>query len=386
MPVQPTCSRRAMHASIILSIALTTAVTAAPLRAAYTFSDLYLVQPPSPNETTGWRLSQSATGGQIVGFHRGPATGQNDRAALWTPSATTGIELNPAGFTRSQAYSASLDRQVGFAAVGTGASHAMLWSGSAASAVDLNPIGYSHSQANATNGPRQVGFANITSRDHAMVWSGSAASAVDLHPDGYRTSGATAVDATNVVGFAEFTDGAFHAQLWPSEGASSAINLHPLANYDTSFAHGVGGGQQVGIGKHTASGQLRALLWSGSAESVVGLHPAGTAYDFSWVNATNGSLQVGYARLASSSLNRALVWSGSADSVVSLHSTLPGGFLESYGLSIDSTGTIYGMALDNQINWHAVKWTFVPEPAGLAAIALALVGMSSRRPRDLVAP
>jgi hypothetical protein len=372
-----------LELTVLLVLLLT---TSARLDAAYTFTDLYLVQRPAPPETTVFTLGQSAMGGNVVGWHYGSASGQNDRAILCTPGAPAGIELNPAGYTRSQAWSSSLGQQVGMAAVGSGPSHAMLWNGSAASAVDLHPAGYSDSRATGTSGARQAGYASMQSYGHAMVWSGSAASAVDLHPTGYLTSGATDVDATTVVGGAEFPSddfNHFHAMLWSSASAASAVDLHPLSNYTSSHAYGVGGGQQVGIGEHTATGELRALLWSGSAGSVIELHPNGTTYDSSWANATNGTSQVGYVRVAPDIAYRAAVWTGSADSFVLLHSSLPANWVESYALSIDANGTIYGLALDNQVRWHAVEWTFVPEPA--CAMVFAYFGMiaAPRRYRRL---
>ena len=42
---------------------------------------------------------QIAAGGQVVGFGYGSLTGGNHHALLWTPSATSGIDLNPSGFT-----------------------------------------------------------------------------------------------------------------------------------------------------------------------------------------------------------------------------------------------------------------------------------------------
>jgi hypothetical protein len=60
----------------------------------------------------------------------------------------------------------------------------LLWSGSADSAVDLNPAGFAYSYANEVRDGKQVGYGSGTStggNSHALLWSGSAASAVDLH-------------------------------------------------------------------------------------------------------------------------------------------------------------------------------------------------------------
>ena len=94
---------------------------------------------------------------------------------------------------------------------------------------------------------------------------------------------------------------------------------------------------------------VHALLWSGTAESCVDLHPsvgsAGTA-----ALAVSGGQQVGYGGVGSEI--HALVWSGTADSVVDLHAYLPDGYFWSEATGIDSTGVIVGHA-----DWYcAVMW------------------------------
>src|SRR5438094_7843023 len=58
----------------------------------------------------------------------------------------------------------------------------------------------------------------------------------------------------------------------------SFIDLHPAALADSSMGTGIGDGQQVGVG-NSDTGGVTALLWSGSAATVVDLRPAsfGTA-------------------------------------------------------------------------------------------------------------
>jgi hypothetical protein len=53
------------------------------------------------------------------------------------------------------------------------------------------------------------------------------------------------------------------------------VDLTP-SGFDTSVAEGAGGGQQAGFGSGPATGSHdHALLWTGSATSVVNLHPSG---------------------------------------------------------------------------------------------------------------
>src|SRR2546425_8460222 len=65
---------------------------------------------------------------------------------------------------------------------------------------------------------------------------------------------------------------------WSQAGTLSfvAIDLHP-DGFAYSEAVGTFGGQQVGYGILN-TGYAHALLWSGSAASVVDLHPAGLIY------------------------------------------------------------------------------------------------------------
>src|SRR4051794_37298081 len=62
------------------------------------------------------------------------------------------------------------------------------------------------------------------------------------------------------------------APLWsPPSGA--AVNLHP-DGFTWSQALGISGSGsvQVGYGGHIASGQVRAILWNGTAASAIDLH------------------------------------------------------------------------------------------------------------------
>jgi hypothetical protein len=104
----------------------------------------------------------------------------------------TAIDLNPSGFTSSQAFGVADGQQVGFASgPATGGAQAILWTGTAASAVNLNPsgLGLPLSTAwGAANG-QQVGYAFHSNDNHAILWTGTAASAVDLTPSGFIQAG-----------------------------------------------------------------------------------------------------------------------------------------------------------------------------------------------------
>jgi len=81
------------------------------------------------------------------------------RAALWSGSAGTWVNLNPAGAAYSGARGVYQGHQVGFAWFGDdgGNAHAGMWTGTAASWVDLNPSGATDSCAQGVSGGQQVG-------------------------------------------------------------------------------------------------------------------------------------------------------------------------------------------------------------------------------------
>ena len=198
---------------------------------------------------------------------------------------------------------------------------------------------------------------------HPFMWSGSAASAVDLTPFGlgFGAGNALGTDGLQQVGYGQQLLGfsAFsvpYAVVW-SGTAASAVNLNPAGSFE-SQAKAVLNGQQVGY----AFSPHRAILWTGSAASAQELNPAG--FISSEANATNGLQQVGFG-LVMSAMNvptrsHALVWSGSANSVIDLNQFMPIGFTESAATGIDLAGNIVGWASKgshfNPANVHAVMW------------------------------
>lgn len=97
------------------------------------------------------------------------------------------VDLTPSGFTAT-AEGVSNGQQAGYGNVLNSYAHALLWSGSAASAVDLNPAGFTQSFAYGVSGGQQIGWGSGAATGdvaHALLWSGTAASAVDLNPSGF---------------------------------------------------------------------------------------------------------------------------------------------------------------------------------------------------------
>jgi hypothetical protein len=122
------------------------------------------------------------------------------RASLWSGTADSWVDLNPAGSTSSYAFAASAGQQAGYAVVGE-AYRASLWSGTADSWVDLNPAGSTGSIAFAASAGQQVGFAVVDGVYRACLWSGTADSWVDLsaflHAE-FLSSAATGISSDGV--------------------------------------------------------------------------------------------------------------------------------------------------------------------------------------------
>ncbi len=156
----------------------------------------------------------------------GNASFTSIQAGLWTGTASSWVDLNPTGASRSQAWGVCNGQQVGSATFPTGPydnyTHAALWNGSAVGWTDLNPSGVLGSEALGTSGDEQVGdTTDANGHSHAALWRGSAASWADLSallPSGvYSNSGATGVytsgGSTWVVGYA-YNSSTTDAFLW----------------------------------------------------------------------------------------------------------------------------------------------------------------------------
>ena len=141
---------------------------------------------------------------------------------------------------------------------------------------------------------------------------------------------------------------------------------------NASIAYGVGGGVQVG---YVNKGQAVAVLWRGTRQSQVSLHPRNAVV--SVANATDGARQVGYAgfdirvRQEAAKGNKdkrftyAHVWTGTAASALNIHpyplNNLPGiNLTQSYALGINGAW-IVGYAGDETkfgtpAYSHAIVW------------------------------
>lgn len=116
------------------------------------------------------------SGGQQVGALNSASGGV---PSLCSSTAASWTNLLPKGYESGQAHAVHEGRQVGFVRQdGGGPSRAALWSGSADSLVDLSPPGSQVASASGIYGNQQVGSAD----GRAVLWSGTAESMVDLTP------------------------------------------------------------------------------------------------------------------------------------------------------------------------------------------------------------
>ena len=189
--------------------------------------------------------------------------------------ATKFEDINPSGNCGSCSPGSNAYGTDGLYVVGSGGAspHAYVWNiAQLNSPVDLNPSGYSDSEAYAVHAGVQVGYAysSSTRTNHAMLWRGTAASAVDLTPSTVSSAYATGLGNSIEVGVGVLVNSsADHAFLWHGT-AASLVDLNP-AGFTQSVARATRGGIEVGYGYMTGTNALHALLWKGSARSAVDL-------------------------------------------------------------------------------------------------------------------
>lgn len=237
--------------------------------------------------------------------------------------------------------------------------HAVLWSGSANSVIDLTPSGYIFSYGKYISGIQQAGYgqSNNDSNIHALLWSGSAESVIDLHPTSgiYYESRAYGCNGDQQVGYGIGSEsspfyGNQHALLW-SGSAESVVDLN---SGFTSYARGTNGTQQVGYGSSYLGSSTHALLWNGTSSSVVDLNPSGFLYSLAY--GISGTQQVGFGSGSSTgNKEHALLWSGSAESAIDLN---PMGFDSSDAEDTNGVQQVgCGQVPGNVYDYHALLWS-----------------------------
>jgi hypothetical protein len=342
--------------------------------------NVIVYQPPSGFvETQG----EGIAGQQRVGAARieGGVYPEYTHALLWLGNSTTPIDLHPSQWSYSRASATDGTHQVGYVEGQTSSysgRYAALWSGTSDSIVILPPFDIgAYSEALSIAGNEIVGYNDYSFNGgagdggggttyiiHAALWNVSSANLIDLHPNlpganspGDQRSKAYDTDGAYQVGWTNFyvpqSDGNFssetRAMLWHGT-SESAVILHP-PNWDVSYAYGVKNGTQVGYGiQNVDMGGVMALVWHGSAETLTILGE-GTALD------TNGATHVGSISVGYSS--HAFRWDGDTGTGVDLHNLLPAGYINSGATDIDDAGNIIGWAQLQSGYLNAVLWSVV---------------------------
>ncbi len=192
---------------------------------------------------------------------------------LWNGSAASVVNLNPAGFTSSQANAVLNGVQGGFGVnSSTGSQAAMIWTGTASSAVDLNPAGYYDTQVLSLGNGFQVGtgFRTGNPTTHLLLWHGTAASTTDITPGGLTNDLLSFASGTGpyIVGSAGPSSNANpHAYLWSIYGQSTDLQATLPTFYTTSAwysgANGVDSlGNVVGYVQQAGVATYGLLWWS----------------------------------------------------------------------------------------------------------------------------
>jgi hypothetical protein len=150
------------------------------------------------------------------------------------------------------------------------------------------------------------------------------------------------------VGFTDVT----RALMWRGT-RESVVDLHP-AGFRRSVATAATAIAQFGNGISSATGSFgHALMWHGTAESVVDLHPAGFAN--SSIEGADASHQVGigFPNRSDTGGRHALMWNGTATNVVDLH---PPGFTESEASDVFGSTQVGSARPATGGGFHAVMW------------------------------
>lgn len=362
---------------------------------------LFLLALPLFGQFTGQNVTAAGTNSVLSSTASGKSAGHNTsyHAILYDSSLNQTTDLNPLGYASSVAKATDGVEEAGYTRVGS-YDQCTIWQGSASSALMITPPTYLASWCVGTDGGKEIGWAfqasYIYSSEHAILWSGKATGAVDLHGGGTYSRG-RGIHGNEQVGETDGSpsmnpdDGLIstlsRAVLWHGT-AASMVYLHP-AGYLGSGAVATNGVQEGGWAM-PSYGTTHAIMWSGSAASAVDLHPAG--YSDTRVTAMSDTMQVGDgwvggAAHAVNAHRHALAWTGSAASVIDLNVFVPVGYTDAVATGIDAAGNVVGYAFmtptaGNYMPVDAVAVVFAPTPPPPAPISSLTITPSLAHPGD----
>jgi hypothetical protein len=187
------------------------------------------LNPATGGESTAYGVADGMQGGSYTPL------GGFARAVLWSGTAASMQSVHPAsGYVESAIQGMVTGQQVGYARVSEAPliDHGAIWSGTAQSFIDLNPAGVTSSTLLATCGTAQVGSAD----GNAGIWFGSAESFLSLAqflpPGQYINSAATCIIERDgllyVGGYAQSPTGGVHSEafVWigvPAPGPAAIL-------------------------------------------------------------------------------------------------------------------------------------------------------------------
>jgi hypothetical protein len=218
--------------------------------------------------------------------------------------------------------------------------------------VDLTAAGFDGASAAGIYNAQVLGSAyTVTGGQitHAGYWPAGPGSFVSLTPSSFYQAGAQGSDGVHQFGYAD--DSHDHAMLW-SGTAASMVDLTP-SGYSNSDPGGIYNGREDGTAwNRSGAADSHAMLWSGTAASALDLHPQG--YATSAALGIFGSLEVGKATTASGD-NHAGMWHDTAASFVDLN---PAGYVWSSANAASGNQQVgYGYQQRPLASSHALLWT-----------------------------
>jgi hypothetical protein len=355
----------------------------APAGQQFTIVDLT----PTGMSGNGLKIIPGQTVGSVGNFPGGAAP-QANHAFLWADGALAPVDLHPSFLdfpeinAAGNSFALATDgvNQVGY---GVGAATnqrtvALRWSGTADSAEVLQPpFNHHNTKALGTCGGQSVGYGltvitvngrgtvrQVGDAFHAVLWNAGSTVGIDLN-NGAQATVAVDCDGGRQVGYGGSMDISGNiadtkAMMWFGN-RNSFIWLHPNG-YASSQAVAISGANQVGNasvqilinGRKTLN--TRAVMWSGSAASVLELPPlGGSTFNYYATGVSNGKV-VGYNIGMNLSQEHALYWASAMAPAIDLNQFLPAEYIGATANSIDATGCIIGTAFDGGGTPHAIMW------------------------------
>jgi len=177
-------------------------------------------------------------------------------------------------------------------------------------------------------------------------------------------STAEGADGVRQVGYGAVGSGStmWHALLW-SGTAGSVVDLNPAPSSGMTYSEAVAvsGNEQVGRGFPDPITTEHAMLWHGTAASYVDLNPTNLQNVVASIAvATDGVHQAGYGEYNFLFNNsHAMLWSGSANSAVDLN---PNGYAFSQAYGVHGSQQVGRGGFDlSGADAHALLWNGTPD-------------------------